>query len=135
MDANIGRRVGIYGSQNSPKGEFSFPSAVVWGPNGIKRMIEVLSETAFEEQEDAKEKTWKIELNNSKYLAVFGMANGIKSRKNGNFLVQSVVFSIKQKKKKGILQETSNVKLEYSVIVRGQLKKADGTFAWLNETQ
>ena len=43
MDTQLDRKVTANGAKKLVEGDVSFPGAVVWGPNGVIKMVEQLS--------------------------------------------------------------------------------------------
>ena len=131
MDDRIGRSVTQKGATNPPKGEFTFPNNTVWGPNGVVAMIEVLAQKEFKKEETESEMKHSINLDNEKYLSVFGTNNGIKQRRGGKFFLKSITFVITEKKKKGVIVKTPKVKIIFDAIVNGRTTEAKGSLGWL----
>ena len=131
MDQQIARKVTATGAKKPIKGELYLPNAIVFGPSAVVAMMESLSSKQFDITDEDTKQTWKVTLNNSEYLAVYGTKNGIRKFKSGNYFIKELTWCFQLRKKKGKLEQLPKIKFMYSGTVNGQVTQANGEYQWL----
>ena len=94
-------------------------------------MISNLTDKEWNTQEDEKEKEYTMELDLSGHMKVFEKEHSIRDTKVGKFSILSSKLAITLKKKNGNVQKQQKVRINIEAEIRGQIKRADGSWLWM----
>ena len=119
------------GTRKGCKSHVDLPTANTFGPNGLVSMVSNLTDKEWDTQEDEKEKEYAMELDLSGHMKVFEKEHSIRDTKVGKFSILTSKLGITLKKKNGKVQKQQKVRINIEAEIRGQIKRADGTWMWM----